>query len=545
VSQSRFDELQHAIEKLKRDIQKQRVSYEASTIDSLQAHQKNVQQFTEQHEEKKAKLNQQLENLRRAMDDSTVKAALIYQNMETAHLEEAKALTNLYEQKLALERAKCEAIRKELEDMKCSYEERIYLLKQQYNTSLEEFSDKVNREQSQLTQTFITTKTRIQESQDVQDRALTELELEFDHNRMKINLDYHNQLVALDKQLKELTQKKKRLQADTQRQESEIAELKAELSRLNEKRNELDKEIKSLQHTLECRTSELNDRDETLLRQAERLDRLQSSNSELEKNKTIMDYRLAEMRQELVPSTDEIARLEAELEGNKNEIETIERFEKANSRTMHDKGQQIELLRERLNQKKAILFKKQRVIQMLTVDLTEGVARTDPVGKPGIIKELHDKYVAAQDLEGSLKNANETVDEHTRQRKHLQQSVMLLQRQAHQQQEITAKHLTTKVAENSTLLNDLNRLQRENRLLKRKVENTRSDVEMLESNLRRVRQATMERQMQQARVAKSLPGAPHHAVGDWIKEKSRTGIPSSVAVVDSRGKYLPGAVTKT
>jgi hypothetical protein len=66
-----------------------------------------------------------------------------------------------------------------------------------------------------LTQTFVTTKTRIQDSQDAQDRALTELELEFDHDMMEINLDYHNQLAALAKQLKELTQKKK-LQADTQ-----------------------------------------------------------------------------------------------------------------------------------------------------------------------------------------------------------------------------------------------------------------------------------------------------------------------------------------
>jgi chromosome segregation ATPase len=259
VSHSRFDELQHAIKQLKKDIEKQRVNYEASTVEFLQAHQKNVLQFTEQHKEKKAKLNQQLENLRQAMDGSTIKATLIYQNMETAHLEEAKALTNLYEQKLALERAKCEGIRKELEDMKCSYEERIYLLRQQYNSFLQEFSDKVNREQNQLTQTFVTTKTRIQDNQDAQDRALTELELEFDHDKMRINLDYHNQLAALAKQLKELTQKKEKLQADTQRQESGIAKLKAELGRLNEKRNELDKEINSLQHTVECRTSELND----------------------------------------------------------------------------------------------------------------------------------------------------------------------------------------------------------------------------------------------------------------------------------------------
>jgi predicted RNase H-like nuclease (RuvC/YqgF family) len=70
---------------------------------------------------------------------------------------------------------------------------------------------------------------------------------------------------------------------------------------------------------------------------------------------------------------------------------------------------------------------------------------------------------------------------------------MLLQRQIQQQQEITVKHLTTKAAENSMLLNDLSRLQRENRLLRKKVQNTKSDVEMLESNLRRVRQATREK----------------------------------------------------
>jgi predicted RNase H-like nuclease (RuvC/YqgF family) len=122
---------------------------------------------------------------------------------------------------------------------------------------------------------------------------------------------------------------------------------------------------------------------------------------------------------------------------------------------------------------------------------------------------------------------------------------MLLQSQVHQHQEITAKHLTTKAAENSVLLNDLNRLQRENRLLRKKVENTRSDVEMLESNLRRVRQATRERQIQQARVARSQQAAPHQVVGDWVKEKSRTGVMSSVSVVDSRGKFLPGALTKT
>jgi hypothetical protein len=75
-------------------------------------------------------------------------------------------------------------------------------------------------------------------------------------------------------------------------------------------------------------------------------------------------------------------------------------------------AQQIELLEDHLQQNRVILQKKRRVIQMFTVDLTDGVAREATL-RAAVLKELHDKYVAALGLENSLKNANETIDEHT------------------------------------------------------------------------------------------------------------------------------------
>ena len=539
VSQSRYDELQHAIQKLKKDIQKQQVSYETTTIESLQQHEKNMKALTEQHEEKRGKLQAQIDALRQTIDDSTVKAALIYQNMETAHLTEARTLTNLYEQKLALENDKCEALAKEVEDLKCSYEERIYLLRQQYKSSLQEFIEKVDHEQTQLNENLEATKTKISESEAAQNRSLIELELEFEKDRMRINLEYHNKIVALEQLHKELLAKKDRLESETQRQDIEISELKADLDRVKEKKNELDKEIKSQQHTFECRTSELNDRDETLSRQAERLDRLQTSNNELQKNKDIMQYRLEEMGRELQPSLDEISRLQSELDGNSEEIRTIKRYAKANRRTMQDKTHQIEVLKRKLEVRKATLQKKRRIIQMFTMDLQEAVSRPDPTSRASSVKELHDKYVATQNLEETLKDANETIDERTRQRKHLQQSVMLLQRQAHQQQAITTKHFVSKAAENSALLGDLNRLQKENKILKKRLDNAYADIDMLETNLKKVRQATHDQKLRQARSVKSAltPQRPH-VMGEWVKQKSRVGQASAVSVVDGRGRFV-------
>ena len=543
VSQSRFDELQHTIEKLKRDIQKQSVIYESETLASLQQHNRDMADLTAQQEEKKAKLNQQIQSLKESMDDATVKAALIYQNMETAHLAEAKALTNLYEQKLSLEKSKCENISKELEDLKCSYEERIYLLKQQYKASLDEFSTKVDQEQNQLTQHLESTKNRITETQENQDKELIDLEMEFEKDRMAIHLEYHNKALSLKKLLSELETKRANLNQSIDKQKLDLDALEGELKVLKDKRAELDKEIKALQHTHECRTAELKDREETLIRQAERLEKLESSNAELEKNKDIMNFRLDEMSRELQPSIDEIARLSTELNGNSEEIRSIKRFAKANHRTMKDKTHQIEVLERKLADQKQTLAKKKRIIQMYTADLIDGISQKDLTQKANKLKELHDKYVAVHNLEETLKDANETIDEHTRQRMHLQQSVMLLQRQVNQQKEITDKHFVTKSKENSSLLNDLNRLQKENRSLKKRLDNTRNDIEMLESNLKRVRLAAQEQKMKQTRLIKAMQGTKKQqkVVDDWVKQKSRTGAQSQFNFYDTRGNYLHGA----
>ena len=176
---------------------------------------------------------------------------------------------------------------------------------------------------------------------------------------------------------------------------------------------------------------------------------------------------------------------------------------------------------------------------MFTKDLSKAVNNTDEEAKSNALKDLYDKYVSVHDLEENLKDINETINRQTRQRKHLQHSVILLQRQVNQQQEITVKHYTSKSAENSALLNDLNRLQKENRILKKRLANAKSDVEMLESNLKRFRHTNNEQKIRQARLMKSPLGGQEQkqkVVGEWVKQKTRVGT-SSVSVVDSRGRY--------
>ena len=209
-----------------------------------------------------------------------------------------------------------------------------------------------------------------------------------------------------------------------------------------------------------------------------------------------------------------------------------------------DKKHQIEVLKKKLVVQKAALNKKRRIIQIYTVDLQESVARPTPELQAGSIKMLHDKYVAAHNLEESLKDANDTINEHTRQRKHLQKSVMNLQKQQRQQRTMATTHFSKITSENSILLNELNRLLKENRDLTKRLNIVRGDVSMVESNLKRLRQNTNEQAKMRQRRTQSVLHQGTKVMNDWVQEKNRQISGSRLSVVDTRGKYLHSAPTK-
>lgn len=538
VPQSRYDELQHGIEKLKRDIQSQQNDYEQKTIESLRAHQKNLDELQRQHREKKEKLNQQIEGLMAAMNDSTIKAALIYQNMEAAHMNEAKVLTNLYEQKLSLERSKCDGLQKEVEDLKCSYEERIYLLQQQYKSSLEELGNKIYSKQSQLQNDLDETNKTIQkEDDDMSDRMIA-LEVEFDQDRMMIDLEFHNKAIELHNLEKELNAKVEELATEIDKQIQIISNDNERLNTLKDERAKEEKEIKAQQHTLECKTSELHDREETLQRQENNIERLETSNNELTKFKGLMNRRIEEMSAELQPTKDEIVRHRAELDGTNEEIRTNMRSSQAKHRKMQDKQHQIDVLKTKLAEAQTALAKKRRVIQIFTADLREGVSRSTIDERTSVLKELHDKYVAVHDLEENIKDANDTINENTRQRKHLQESVMLLQKSVNQQKTTTMKHFEAKSAENSQLLSDLNAIQKENRSLRKRLDLVLADVDMLQSNLKRVQATAREQSIKRQRLAHSAMQQQSRVTSDWVKKNTSGKTMTGISVADGRGKYL-------
>lgn len=531
VQQTKYDELQRVIEKLKIDIQRQRSTYEAETIETLQAHQRNLADLTMQHNERKEKLCIQLQNLRDAIDDSTVQAALIYQNMENSHLGEAKTLTNIYEQKLGLEQSKCDILSKEVEDLRCSYEERVYILQQQYKDSMEGLSNNIVAKRDQLAQDLINTNNEIQASDDRMRDRMINLEVEFGKDKMAAKLEYHTKKQELEKLERDLNDKCKGLEEEIRKQELKLDKKRDKLNEAKEERAKLDKEIKQQEHLQECKTSELHDRDETLLRQELRLEQLQRSNQELTKFREIMDYRIAEMSRDLQPSRDEIARLKSELNGTDEEISNVKRVVQTNHRTMKDKALHIEVLKNKLIDAKTVLEKKKRVIQVFSEELKEDIKSADCLA---YVKNLHEKYVLVTDIENNIKDENGAIKDQTRQRRQLQENVLLLQKSAKQQKSMMDKHFKTKSIENTQLILDLNELQKENRTLITKLELIKSDVDMVNANLKRIRQTRAEQIQKRLGTVRSSLGPRPLVTSDWVKNR----VGSSVTVVDGRGKYL-------
>lgn len=188
---------------------------------------------------------------------------------------------------------------------------------------------------------------------------------------------------------------------------------------------------------------------------------------------------------------------------------------------------------------KSTYQKKRKVVNEYMLDLTEGCAREDYVQRANLLKELHDKYVLVPNIEESLKDTADTINEHTRERKHLQKNVSIFQRRIEQQKNMNDKHYNDKASESAALLGDYNRLHKENRILQKRLDALENDFQTVSTNLEKVKAKKPEplpavrtnRQLRRAETTSNL-------MNIWVKEKAKITSGSTFGAPVTKGKHL-------
>ena len=409
------------------------------------------------------------EALRRRKEQQELEAVEAIQNMERAHMKAAEELEALYEKKLAIEAQRYRGLLHEKEDLECSYEEQLEITKSKYNSVIlklkGEYEAKTKEQQdgfNRLRDELANTKAQFEEFVSQQDE---------DHEDEMLKMRQQNARALEEEQETVVTLKSQsaimRRRFETHRNEMEqlkgsLKQREDELKLAGERAEEQGRQIQMLK-------SDIRDREHTIDNKEKRISELRMKAKELEKIKFVLDYKYKELKQEIEPKETQILHMKEQIKEMDEELERDVRTNHALGQALNDKTQKIDNLNNEIKRQRAHVQEKERVIQLFVTDLEKLVTEVDPAYWRDAIRQLYRTYVKKGSKEAGSRDVPDSMDEFARQREYMERSLTTLKKRAGKNEEAMQVNNHKKAAENAMLIDELNALRRDKRMLESKV----------------------------------------------------------------------------
>merc|ERR1711904_212431 len=225
----------------------------------------------------------------------------------------------------------------------------------------------------------------------------------------------------------------------------------------------------------ELNLKEIKERDKMIGDKEQRIYDLKKQNQELEKFKFVLDYKIKELKAQIDPKNDSIAKMKKTIQQMDEELED---FHKKNKQLQLD-IQQLQS-KQKLYQEAILRYRKkltdgQTMIKRFKNDLYECVQY---IQEPKLLHEkvtdLHKKYVPhgvkRQELDQDIQK------EYQRQKEYLEKSVESLKRKLLKDSEVHRQDNMRVMQENVSLIREINELRKEISFLKHERQQQRLHV---------------------------------------------------------------------
>ena len=112
-----------------------------------------------------------------------------------------------------------------------------------------------------------------------------------------------------------------------------------------------------------------------------------------------------------------------------------------------------------------MVLEKERLVQLFVTDLEKLVTEIDPSYWRDAIRQLYRTYVKKGSKEPGAKDVPDSMDEFARQREYMERSLQTLKKRAMKNEEAVKMNNVKKASENAMLIDELNALRRDKRML--------------------------------------------------------------------------------
>ncbi len=116
-----------------------------------------------------------------------------------------------------------------------------------------------------------------------------------------------------------------------------------------------------------------------------------------------------------------------------------------------------------------MVLEKERLVQLFVTDLEKLVTEIDPSYWRDAIRQLYRTYVKKGSKEAGAKDVPDSMDEFARQREYMERSLQTLKKRAMKNEDAVKFNNVKKASENAMLIDELNALRRDKRMLEVRV----------------------------------------------------------------------------
>jgi len=425
------------------------------------------------------------EALRRRKEQQELEAVEAIQNMERAHMKAAEELESLYEKKLAIEAQRYRGLLHEKEDMECSYEEQLEITKSKYNSVIMKLKNEYEAKTKEQQDAYYRLKDELANTKAQYEEFVRQQDEDHEDEVLKVQQVHKRQLeeeqeavLNLKSQSAIMRRRFDSFKSDMEELRSQLKHKGDDLKTANEKNEEQERQIQMLKN-------DIRDREQTIDNKEKRISELRMKAKELEKIKFVLDYKYKELKKEIEPKETQIQHMKGQIKEMDEELERDVRTNHALGQALNDKTHKIDNLNLEIKRQRGLVHEKDRLIQLFVTDLEKLVTEIDPSYWRDAIRQLYRTYVKKGSKEQGARDVPDSMDEFARQREYMERSLETLKKRATKNEEAVKINNQKKSAENALLIDELNSLRREKRLLEVKVQEMQSELQL--QNAQRMR----------------------------------------------------------
>ncbi|KAI5064817.1 hypothetical protein GOP47_0019512 [Adiantum capillus-veneris] len=453
-----MQELEEKVSELKTDNEYQMRLKDISLNEKVKAINDSFQRQIEEAQSRYDKLLQE-----KNQEELNLEEKQVY--MEERHLQQLKELEEQWQQKMMQEVQRYSSLSHEKDmlnerweeqnaAMLASHEQIIQELTEEFETKLEEEHQAYEKLQHEIFQTKKDFEEIKKQTEEDTDKEIEEIKLKYEA-RLAQEADTILRLKGENGLLKK---KFNEFQKD-------IEEQKAEIKQLFEQKKELYSTLGFFERDIASLKKDVSERDDTIGEKEKRIFELKRKTQELEKVKFVLDYKIKDLKQTIEPRELELQNAKLQIANMEKELERAHNGNTRKELIIAEMKLKVDGLRIEEANMRTKIHKTSELIKSFNCDfyhLTQLIQ--EPRALKDAVKELNKKYgthkVKIVPVDQDLKK------ELTRHREYLERNVEGLQRKLAKDTAAYHKSHLVIMQENVILINELNELRRELKVMK-------------------------------------------------------------------------------